>query len=286
MNGTIREAMARARLTPSESKAAEYILAHREEACYLTAEEMAGCAGVSDTSVIRLAKRIGFDGYSHFQKAFREEFRQMAPKVPEGVAVPSARLAESVSVWKGKNLFFPCRQIAMQNMESVYKLNGEADFEKACDLLITARRRFVIGTRSRMGFASFFSLILNQILSDVSQYTGAMTPFDFLAGRGADDAAVFLSFPRYSALDEEAARMAHDQGMKILLLTDKISAPLVRYSDVTLLVRVDSNTYFNSYTALQFLCEMICARLSARLPKQTEERLDRINAYLEETKQY
>ena len=280
---TLKNYISETELTKTENKIADFILNHPNKACFLTSTDIAKEAGVSDTSVIRFARALGFLGFSAFQKFLREEHSRTIPSLSHSLTVPAERLAQSAEVLSGVNIFESHRNSVISNIDSIAFQNNKGEFEEACSLLLKAERKFIIGTRSRAGVAEFLALILNQLIDNVFINTSqAMTPFDFIASCNPKDTMVIISFPRYSAMDITTAKMAYESHSKIILITDNATSPIAKYADVVLLVNIDSTTYFNSYASVQFLCELLCAHISAKIKTNNKTKLEKINMYLNE----
>lgn len=91
---------------------------------------------------------------------------------------------------------------------------------------------------------------------------------------------VAVSFPRYSEMDFLAVQMAYDAGAKIILITDKASAPLAQYATQLLTVSVESSTFFNSYVGVMFTIELLCSFISKKMGCSNEAKLELIDKYL------
>jgi DNA-binding MurR/RpiR family transcriptional regulator len=103
---------------------------------------------------------------------------------------------------------------------------------------------------------------------------------DHMCDIGPEDCVVIFSFPRYSEMDRQALQMAEDAGAKILVITDRPSAPMARFATVLLTVDVDTNTFFNSYVGVQLVMEIISAGLSRRVGGANAQKLQLIDRYI------
>jgi DNA-binding MurR/RpiR family transcriptional regulator len=280
---TIKNYVSEAALTKTEKKIADFILNQPNKACFLTSTDIAREAKVSYTSVIRFSRALGFNGFTMFQKFLREEQAREIPSLSASLTVPTERLTKSAASLSNIDLFENHKNNVFNNINSIALQNKKGEFEEASELLLNAERKFVIGTRSRAGMAEFLALILNQLVDNVFINTSqAMTPFDFIASCNPKDILIIISFPRYSNLDITTAKMAFDSKSKIILITDNATSPIAKYANVVLLVNIDSNTYFTSYTSVQFLCELLCAHISAKIGTDNKKKLAKINKYLNE----
>ena len=108
----------------------------------------------------------------------------------------------------------------------------------------------------------------------------AVSLIDQMIDISENDCVIIVSFPRYSQLDKLAAEMAKDAGARIIVITDRPNALLTPYADVVFTAGIDSNMFFNSYIGVNFLMESICASLSSKIGTGNEEKLKKVDQYL------
>lgn len=167
------------------------------------------------------------------------------------------------------------------NITSVIRNNTKDTFEAAIGLLQSARRKYIVASRANTGVASYFNLLLRHQLPDViPTWESSVNVIDHMCDIGPEDCVILFSFPRYSEMDHQALKMAEDAGAKILVITDRPSAPLAQYATVLLTVDVDTNTFFNSYVGVQLVMEILCAGLSRRVGGANAEKLQLIDRYI------
>ena len=95
----LRDALRNAKLTKTGKKIAEYVLDHDTEACFMTSTELASRLKVSETSVIRFTRALGFSGYMDFQKNMREQYTEKVNRVSNSITVPHERLLASLDLF-------------------------------------------------------------------------------------------------------------------------------------------------------------------------------------------
>ena len=276
----LKDALKNATLTKTGQRIGEYILDHYTEACFMTSTDLAAALDVSEASVIRFSRALGFTGYMDFQKKLRISYTEKANKVSNSITVPYERLRASMEHPDGDYM----EEFLMnteKNIESVLRNNSREAFTQAVDLLFASHRKYILATRANTGVASYFLLLMKHMLPDVySTGDSAISVIDHMCDIAADDCVILFSFPRYSELDRQAVQMAEDAGASILVITDKPSAPLAQYADVLLIVDVDSSTFFNSYVGVQLVMEILCAGISRRVGASNEEKLKTVDKYL------
>jgi DNA-binding MurR/RpiR family transcriptional regulator len=167
------------------------------------------------------------------------------------------------------------------NITSVVRNNPKETFDAAIELLLGARRKYLVASRANTGVASYCNLLLRHQLPDViPTWESSVNVIDHMCDIGPEDCVVIFSFPRYSEMDRQALQMAEDAGAKILVITDRPSAPMARFATVLLTVDVDTNTFFNSYVGVQLVMEIISAGLSRRVGGANAQKLQLIDRYI------
>lgn len=276
----LKDALKNAKLTKTSKRIGAYILDHETDACFMTSTELAAELEVSEASVIRFARALGFTGYMDFQKNLRKSHTEKLGRISSAVAVPYERLQASMAT-EGDDYIQEFLMNTETNITSVIRNNSKETFEAAIDLLVGARRKYIVASRANTGVASYFNLLLRHQLTDViPTWESSVNVIDHMCDIGPQDCVILFSFPRYSEMDHQALKMAEDAGAKILVISDRPSAPLAQYATVLLTVDVDTNTFFNSYVGVQLVMEILCAGLSRRVGGANAEKLQLIDRYI------
>ena len=276
----LRDAMKSAKLTKTSRRIGAFILDNETDACFMTSTELAQELGVSEASVIRFARALGFSGYMEFQKNLRKIHQEKLGRISSAVAEPYERLQASMAS-EGGDYIQEFLLNTQTNITSVVRNNTKENFDTAIDLLVGARRKYIVASRANTGVASYCNLLLRHQLSDViPTWESSVNVIDHMCDIGPEDCVILFSFPRYSEMDRQALQMAEDAGAKILVITDRPSAPLAQYATVLLTVDVDTNTFFNSYVGVQLVMEILCAGLSRRIGDANAEKLQLIDRYI------
>ena len=169
----------------------------------------------------------------------------------------------------------------MQNLQSCIRNNDAIDFEKAAELIIESKRKYIVTSRADSSIGDQMLLMLKHMLPDVYETSHpALHVIDHLCDITKEDCVIAVSFPRYSEMDRLALEMAYDAGAKIVLITDKASSPLAKYATQLLTVSVDSNAFFNSFVAVVFTLELLCTFISKKMGYSPEAKLQLIDRYL------
>ena len=276
----LRELIHNANLTKTQQIIAEYILENFADVCFMTSTEIALKLGVSESSVIRFSRSLGFHGFMDFQKTLRKDYQDKVLSISSTVTVPFQRVAKRAILNTNSDYIHRHLKNAGQNLESAFAHNTTAAFEKASDLIVKSKRKYVAASRANVCLADYFVLYLKHMVSNVeTTISNAASPIDHMCNITGEDCLILFSFPRYSSLDRITAEMAKEAGASVIVITDKPDALLAPYATVLFTVPVDSNAFFNSLIGAQFISEALLDSISHKV-KGIEKRLKKIDRYL------
>jgi DNA-binding MurR/RpiR family transcriptional regulator len=269
------------KLTKKEKLIAEFILDNFAESCFITSTDIAKRLHVSDSSVIRFTRTLGYSGFMDFQKSIRKTYTERINSVSDNITVPSERLKLSISKLGQSDIVESYFSNVLQNLKYSINHNDTLAFERAAGLIAGSKRKFIVTSRANTCIGDMMLLLLKHLLTDVYETSHpALNVIDHICDITENDCIIAVSFPRYSEMDLLAAQMAYDAGAKIILITDKASSPLAQYATQLLTVSVDSNTFFNSYVGVLFTMELLCSFISRKMGYSTEAKLQLIDKYI------
>jgi DNA-binding MurR/RpiR family transcriptional regulator len=215
-----------------------------------------------------------------FQKNLRKSHTERLGRISSAVAVPYERLQASMAS-SDENYIQQFLMNTETNITSVIKNNPQEAFDGAIEMLLKARRKYIVASRANTGVASYLNLLLRHQLPDViPTWESSVNVIDHMCDISSEDCVILFSFPRYSEMDRQALELAEDAGASIIVITDRPSAPLAAFATVLLTVDVDTNTFFNSYVGVQLVMEILMAGLSRQVGDATAEKLQRIDRYI------
>lgn len=220
---------------------AEYIAEHYDKAAFMTVDALGKQVGVSESTVVRFAVAMGYEGYPELREALRSLARQRLT-AEQRFAIASEIDRREVLRTVLKN--------DMQNIRKTVEGVSEADFENAVRRLESARHIYIMGLRSAAPLAQFMYHYLHQIMDDVrlvQNTTGDV--FEEIARITTTDVLVGISYPRYSTRTLECMRFARQNGAQVIALTDGDMSPLREASDVCLCASTDMASFVDSLAA-------------------------------------
>ena len=256
------------RLSKSHRRIADYIVAHYDKAVFMTAAVLGEHVGVSESTVVRFAIALGYEGYPQMQHAMQELARHRLTAAQRFDM--SADLAE-------EEVLPTVIRADMQNIRrTVEQLDG-GEFAEVVRRLLSADTIYVLGLRSAAPLAQFFSYYLRFIFDDVREVAAGTTDvFQSIARIRKTDVLVGISFPRYSTRTLEAMRFAHECGAQVIGLTDGPMSPLHREADICLSARTDMTSFVDSLVAPLSVINALLVALALKKRKDLNTHLEKL----------
>ena len=256
-----------------QKQIARFILEHYDKAAFMTASRLGVTVGVSESTVVRFATELGYDGYPHLQRALQEMIRNKLTSV-QRMEVAGDRLG-------GRDVL---QTVLHADTDMIRVTLDEIDrdaFQGAVDALMGAKRIYILGVRSSSALASFLGFYFNLLFENVTLvHTNSVSEiFEQVLRVGPGDVLFGISFPRYSKRTLSAMKYARDRGARVIALTDSQLSPLARVADHVLLARSDMASFVDSLVApLAVINALIVAVGMSRRDEieQTFNKLERI----------
>ena len=225
-----------------QKQIARYILEHYDKAAFMTASRLGVTVGVSESTVVRFASELGYDGYPSMQRALQEMIRSRLTS--------TQRIQAAESIY-GQDVL---RTLLHADTDMIRQTLDEIDrdaFQGAVDALTGAHRIYILGVRSSSALANFLGFYFNLLFDNVTLvHTNSVSEiFEQVLRVGPGDVLFGISFPRYSKRTLSAMQYARDRGAKVIALTDSQLSPLARVADHLLLARSDMASFVDSLVA-------------------------------------
>ncbi|MDY0884976.1 MurR/RpiR family transcriptional regulator [Dongia soli] len=260
-------------LTPSEKRVARAILAAYPIAALGTIAELSERAGASAPTILRLTTKLGFEGYSHFQKVVQEEIQQKMQS-PLSLLESAPRMPPARRGFLGG--FFDDLVEALQKTNSLLQ---PSVLDEAIDLLADPSRKvYAIGGRSSHVLAKYLVFHLHLLRPQVQEIANSSVPVYHQAadlGRGA--LVVAFDFRRYERQTIEFCQHAAKRGAKLILMTDPWLSPIAELAQIVLPVEVDVPSPFDSSIVAMAVVEACLAGALARLDDTARARMAKLD---------
>ena len=241
-----------------QKRIANYILDSYDKAAFMTASKLGKRVGVSESTVVRFAAELGYDGYPDMQRTLQKMIRNRLTSV-QRIEVTNDRLGD-------QDLLSMVLQSDIEKIRLTLEELDRASFERAVEAIVSARRIYIIGVRSSASIATFLSFYFNLIFDNVVEVTAntASEVFERLLRVGQGDVVIGVSFPRYSSRTVQAMNFARDQGAVTVAITDSEASPLAPISTYTLKARSDMASFVDSLVAPLSLVNALLVAVSRK----------------------
>ncbi|MCQ2427400.1 MAG: MurR/RpiR family transcriptional regulator [Clostridia bacterium] len=249
---------------------ASYILGHYDRAAYLTASKLGQAAGISESTVVRFATELGYEGYPEMQKELQKIIRSRLTSV-QRVEITDALIGE------GDVLDRVLNSDADKIINTLAEIDKKA-FAAAVDKIVSAKRIFIIGVRSSSALAGFLNFNLRMIFDNISfvQTTSGSEMFEQIMSMSSDDVLIAISFPRYSSRIINAVEYANAAGADVISITDGIQSPIAPLADQLLIARSDMVSYIDSLVAPLSIINAIIVAVARKKPDEVKSRLEKL----------
>ena len=248
-----------------QRRIAAYITESYDKAAFMTASKLGKIAEVSESTVVRFAMELGYDGYPSMQKAMQEMvLNRLTPAQRIGVA--SDRLGD-------QDLVSMVLQSDMDKLRQTNETVDRKEFKAAVEAILKARRIYILGVGSSSMLASFTAHYLRYMSDSVRCITSSDTAemFENLLNVGSEDVVIAFSFPRYSATIVKAVRYCADAGAKIVAITNSVMSSLAKNSDYVLVAKSDMVSLVDSLVGPLSLVNALLVALSTQCKNVLEK---------------
>lgn len=255
-----------------QKRIAAFILDNYDRAAFMTAAKLGETTSVSESTVVRFAAQLGYDGYPDMQKALQELIR--------GRLTSIQRIQVSRDQMTGSDILGSVMQRDMNSIHDVIERLDREEFERVVDKLLHAKHIYILGVRSSSFLAGYLNFYLHLIFKNVTlvQSSAAGEIYEQLVHIGQGDVLVSISFPRYSKMAIHAVEFACQRGGDVVAVTDSPMSPMYKMASASLLASSDMISFVDSMAAPLSL-------LNALILAVGQQRRDDLSATLAEMEQ-
>ena len=230
-------------LSKGHKKIADYITNNYEKASFMTAASLGKAVGVSESTVVRFASNIGFDGYPELQKYLQEMVKSHLTSVQ--------RMDVAASRFEGDDMLDNAFAADIEMIKATREGISRDAFEKSADAINNAKKIYILGVRSSAALASFAAFYFRFLYENVVLVDTSATSeiFEQMFHIGADDVCIAISFPRYSTQTVKALNFAKDRGATIISITDGELSPIAQLATHLLVAKSSMVSFVDSLVA-------------------------------------
>ena len=241
---------------------ARYITEAYDKAAFMTANKLGKTVGVSESTVVRFAVDLGFDGYPSMQKAMQEMVLNRLTSV-QRIEVAHDRIGD-------QDVVTTVIQSDIEKLRQTGETVDREEFREAVNAILNAKRVYILGVRSVAPLASFLGYYLNYMFNNVHVVTasGSSEMFEKIVGVNSEDVVIAFSFPRYSAATLKAAEYCRSTGATVIGITDNKFSPLGQASDRVLCAKSDMVSLVDSLVAPLSVVNALIVAIAAKREKE------------------
>ncbi len=245
-----------------QRRIAKYITEAYDKAAFMTANRLGKTVGVSESTVVRFAVDLGFDGYPSMQKAMQEMVLNRLTSV-QRIEVANDRLGD-------QDVISMVLHSDMEKLRQTGETLDRQEFSAAVNAILKAKRVYILGVRSVAPLANFLGYYLNYMFNNVHVISGSSVGemFERIVGVTSEDVVIAFSFPRYSASTTKGASYCRSAGATVIGVTDSKLSPLGNTSDHVLIAKSDMVSLVDSLVAPLSIVNALIVAIAARREKE------------------
>lgn len=259
---------------------AEYILNHYDKAAYMTAAKMGVAVGVSESTVVRFATELDFEGYPELLRALQDVMRNKLTSV-QRIEVTSDQIGDN-------DIFEKVLNLDIDKIRRTLEESSREDFYGAVDTIVQAKRIYIIGSRSAAALARFMSYYFNLMFEDSKLVNSTSTSemFEQILRIDEKDVIIGISFPRYSTQTVKALQYASSKNAKVIAISDGMNSPLAEHANHLLLARSDMASFVDSLVAPLSLINALIVAIGIKKRKEVSHNFEMLEDIWEQYEVY
>ena len=250
-----------------------YIMESYDKAAFMTANRLGKAVGVSESTVVRFAVELGYDGYPSMQKAMQEMVLNRLTSV-QRIGVTNDRIGD-------QDVVSMVLHMDAEKLRQTDEMLSREDFHAAVEKIQKAKKIYVVGVRSSSALANFLGYYLSYMFDNVDVITtsGASEMFEKLINVKPEDVVIAFSFPRYSTATAKGAQYCRATGATVIGVTDSRLSPLGQNSDHVLVAKSDMVSLVDTLVAPLSVVNALIVALAAeneQILAKTFDTLERV----------
>lgn len=265
------------RLSKGQKMIADFILKHYDKAAFMTAAKLGQNVGVSESTVVRFAIELGYEGYPELQKSLQELVKTKLTAVQ--------RLELTNDLVDEENALKSVLKADMENIRTTMEKVNQRTFDAFVDHIVNADKVYIIGLRSSSALSEFLGFYLNLILNNVLVLQHGMSDiYEQMLHLGPNDVIIGIGFSRYSIKTVQILKFARGRGAKVLCLTDSLLSPLAAISDLTVIAQSNMASFVDSLVAPMSIINAIIISVGLKRRQAVSETFSKLEEIWEENK--
>lgn len=261
------------KLTKKEKRVAEFFLDEEKRIYLMTVSEIANEIGVSDTSVIRFIKSIGFKNFTEFKNNGQQKIKSHLDKTNDFI--------KNIDIIKENSIEKMYVDKINDEINRIFSKSSLEILKKIAKTLLQKKRKYVVGLKSTAGVANFFGVRLGFMLKDVFTFNvDDSVVINSLYDINKNDVFIVFDYPMYSRTSLVLAKIAKEKRATIILFSDSDNSPLAEFADILYKVKLNGVSIFNSLISTQIIIEYTLTYISQFIDEKEKDRFTGIRKYL------
>ncbi|MGL5951088.1 MAG: MurR/RpiR family transcriptional regulator [Cetobacterium sp.] len=254
------------KLTKTEKKIADFFFEKKDELFIYSSRDIADFLEISDTSIIRFVKILGFESYREFKNHIKTKATEKLK--------PDEKLLKNAEILASNCLELEFLKEIEKNIQTLFRDDIEKKFNDIEKFLKNSKKIMVVGFKSTSGISSFLGLRLGYIYSNVFTFSfNSSEVIKTIYDMEKDDVLILIAFPKYSKTYNILLDIAKEKKAKIIVITDSIASPYYDKGEISILAPTKGLSFFNSLSCAQILIEYLLTYLSKNLTKNQKKRV-------------
>lgn len=282
MDNIFLEEFQKVEFTKNQKKIAQYCMDHQYEVCQETLSEFAAHVGVTEVTVLNFVRKLGYTGFADFKN---HAFTRLSEQMHFQRSSLSERMKENSLKNNSAQPIDTYLKLALDTVEQSLIQNPQESYHQAVDWMVHANQVLVFGARSTSTNSEHFARMLTHLLPRVLPLPADLS-LTMLTVSGASSADVLVLFckKRYYKSDIALCKLANAVGLRVILITDSILAPVAPYADLILLAKVNGVSFFDSAIGITAIQEYLTQLVSERAEDDVKKRWEITDLYTDDSR--
>ena len=259
-----------------QKKIANAIINEYDKTAYMTAGKLGDFVGVSESTVVRFASELGYEGYAEFQSAVQELVRAKL--------TPNQRIELTKQRMSDADIVESAMLSDINKIRATMETLDKDAFHGAIDAILDAKRCYIMGARSSDTLARLLAYNLSLAFDNVKhiQPMSNAEIYEQLFYIGEGDVVIAFSFPRYSSKMVNAVKFAKQNGATVIVFTDSSLSPIAEYASYLLLAQSDMAAFMDSFVAPMSIINAMIISITNKREREIRQRFDKLEQIWDE----
>ena len=259
-----------------QKKIADYVISQYDKAAYITAAKLGKEVDVSESTVVRFATALGYEGFPELQSDLREIIKNKLTSL-QRFEIISGKMENEDILSKIMSGDISKLKLTMDNL-------NKSDFDKAVNAISKAKTIYILGVRSSSALAAFMGFYFNLMFENVKivQTTSISEVFEQILRVDEGDVVIGITFPRYSRRTVKALEYAKSRNASVIAITDTEKSPIAAYSDYCLFAKSDTASFVDSLVAPMSIINALIVAVGMQKKDETAVIFDKLEKIWDE----